>query len=133
MEYECYRELGYNEDFTECDEMKHIFGVLSVCPQGATKANLVTMNDLEVTYMKKESKYMLGVETMLFFDDGRQGERNYLQFLLDRFTEFMIENNYDTSRELELYQVFTEGININSEFESLEDAYAAFKFFVRGY
>ena len=45
----------------------------------------------------------------------------------------MEQNNYDTSKELDVYEVFTEGININTHFQSIEDAYAAFKMLVNGF
>jgi hypothetical protein len=45
----------------------------------------------------------------------------------------MIKNNYDTTKEFELFEVFTNGININTHFDSIEECYAAFKMFVNGF
>lgn len=122
----------FNEDGTENSTMKHIWGIRSCCDLSSAPCGLLSMNDFDVTYLKDENKYVIGVETALFFDD-ENGKYNYLRFLLDRFTEFMEENGYDTTREFELYEVFTNGININTHFDNMEDCYAAFKMFVNGF
>ena len=45
----------------------------------------------------------------------------------------MNESNYDINREFALFKVFTDGININTKFNSIEEAYAVFKMLVNGY
>lgn len=122
----------FNEDGTENSTMKHIWGVRSCCDLSSAPCGLLSMNDFDITYLKDENKYVIGVETALFFDD-ENGEYNYTRFLLDKFTDFMEQNGYDTTREFELYEVFTDGININTHFNSIEDCYAAFKMLVNGF
>ena len=112
--------------------MKHIFGICSYMDLISTQSTLLSMNDFDVTYLKDKNKYILGVETMLFFDNDH-GKYEYVKWTLDKFTEFMEQNGYDTTKEFELYEVFTNGININSEFDSIEECYAAFKMFVNGF
>lgn len=116
----------FNEEGTENSTMKHIFGVPIV------PSNLMTMNDLDVTYYKDENKYVLGVETLLGFSD-QHGKYDYVRYLLDEFTKFMNKNGYDTSRELALHEVFTFGFNINTHYDSIEECYAAFKMLVNGF
>ena len=122
----------FNEDGTENSTMKHIWGLKSYIDLTSSPCGLMTMNDIDVTYLKDENKYVLGVETMIFFDK-KEYEYDYMKTLLDKFTEFMIENNYDTTKEFELFEVFTNGININTHFDSIEECYAAFKMFVNGF
>lgn len=120
------------ENDFETDELKHIWGVLSSDNLTGEEANLYTMNDLDITYLKDEDKYVLGVETIYMFDDENSKYR-YMKFLLDKFTEFMEQNGYNTSKELSLHEVFSEGININTRFHSIEDCYTAFKMLVNGF
>ena len=122
----------FNEDGTENSTMKHIWGLKSYCDLSSAPCGLMSMNDFDVTYLKDENKYILSVETMIMFDN-KKDEYSYLKEILDRFTEFMIKNNYDTTKEFALFEVFTNGININTHFDSLEECYAAFKMFVNVY
>lgn len=120
----------YNEDGTENSTMKLIWGLKSYDDLSGQKCSLLTMNDIEVIYLKDKNKYIVSIETIYLFDN-KQAEYNYLKDLLDKFTEFMEQNNYDTTKDLGLYEAFTIGINTN--FDSLEDCYAAFKMNVNGY
>lgn len=122
----------FNEDGTENEEMKHIWGIKSYMDLSNAPCGLLTMNNFDITYLKKENKYILGVETMIHFEK-RDGCKSYILFILDKFTEWMKENNYDTNKELCMYEVFTEGLNINSEFDDIETAYATFKLLAKGF
>ena len=122
----------FNEDYTENSDMKFIFGVMSWDDlSSATKPNLFTMNDLDLIYLKDENKYILSIETIYFFKD-KQAKKGYLQGLLDKFTKWMQNNGYNTDSSLDIFEVF-DGININSHFNTIEDAYQTFKLLVNGY
>lgn len=122
----------FNEDGTENSTMKHIWGIKSYDDLSPAKCGLMTMNDIDLTYLKNENKYVLSVETAYLFNTI-QAEYIYMKTLLSNFTKFMIENNYDTTKEFKLFEVFTNGININTHFDSIEECYAAFKMFVNGF
>lgn len=115
----------------ETTTMKHIFGVVSYDDLTSNHANLYTMNDLDLTYLKDKKKYILGVETIYMFKN-KNGDKVYMKQLLDIFTKWMINNNYEIKSPC-LWEVFTDGWNINTEFETIEDAYAVFKLLVEGY
>lgn len=126
-----YLEKKHDKEYiSECEttSMKFIWGLKSFDDLCNCEANLYTMNDLDLIYLKDEDKYILGVETIYVFtsDDGKY---EYLQDLLYNFTRFMKENNYDTTHEFELY----EDICITNHFDSIEEAYAAFKMYVNGF
>ena len=127
----------FNEDCTENNDMKFIFGVMS-CDDlsSATEPNLLTMNDFDLIYLKDEKKYILGIETAYKFKD-KQSEKEYLQELLNKFTKWMQDNGFNTDSSLnsygDMFEVFTDGININSHFDTIEDAYRTFKLLVNGY
>jgi len=117
----------------ETDEMLYIWGILSADNlSNSTEANFWTMNDLDLIYHKDTNKYFISVETIYEFLTP-EAKYNYMKNLLDQFTNWMNGNNYNTKKELDLYEVFTEGIDLNTQFNSIEDAYIAFKLIVNGY
>ena len=127
----------FNEDCTENNDIKFIFGVMSWDDlSSATEPNLLTMNDFDLIYLKDEKKYILGIETAYKFKD-KQSEKEYLQELLNKFTKWMQDNGFNTDSSLnsygDMFEVFTDGININSHFDTIEDAYRTFKLLVNGY
>lgn len=125
--------LGYyGYEYDELDNMVFIWGVPSPDSISANEPNIHTLNDLELIYHKDIQKYTLNVETLYLFKN-REARYEYMQGLLDEFTQWMHRYKRSTNREISLCKVFTNGININSEFETIEDAYATFKMFVNGY
>ena len=127
----------FNEDCTENNDMKFLIGVMSWDDlSSATEPNLLTMNDFDLIYLKDEKKYILGIETAYKFKD-KQSEKEYLQELLNKFTKWMQDNGFNTDSSLnsygDMFEVFTDGININSHFDTIEDAYRTFKLLVNGY
>lgn len=131
LEKEMKAYEGYYINEYETQDMLFIWGVISYDDLSSNKANLYTMNDLDLIYHKDEKKYSLGVETIYMFKEN--GQYGYMQSLLDEFTKWMTENNYDTNKEFALFKVFTDGISINTKFDSIEEAYAAFKMMVNGF
>lgn len=126
----------YNEDFTENSSMKFIWGLLSYDDLSSCDANLETMNDMDLIYLKDEKKYILSVETIYMFN-SKETEKEYFKVLLDKFTEWMEKQGYDTNSTLnpygDTYKIFTSGININTHFDTIENAYRTFKLLVNGY
>ena len=126
----------YNEDFTENSSMKFIWGLKSYDDLSSCDANLETMNDIDLIYLKDEKKYILGVETVYMFN-SKEAEKEYFKVLLDKFTEWMKEQGYDTNSTLnpygDMYEIFNGSININTHFNTIEDAYRTFKLLVNGY
>lgn len=128
----------FNEEGTENSNMKFIFGVKSYDDLTSNEPNLMTMNDLDLIYLKDKNRYVLSVETIYNFKN-KDDEKSYLQTLLDFFTDYMVKNGYYEKEDSSLnpygdmYEIFTGGININTEFETIEDAYRTFKFLVNGY
>jgi len=125
-------EKDYIDEY-ETTDIKFIWGVMSWDDlSSATTANLYTMNDIDLIYLKDENKYILGIETIYSFDK-EEYKLNYLKDCLDAFTQFMKENNYDTEKKPFWMDVFSFGMNINNHFDSIEDCYAMFKLLVNGY
>lgn len=126
-----WRENFISENETK--DMLYIWGIMSYDDlSGSSKANMFTMNDIDLIYHKDINKYSLGIETIYSFS-STNGQYGYMQSLLDEFTKWMEENNYNTNREFPLFEVFTDGISINTKFNSIEEAYAAFKMMVNGF
>ena len=126
----------YNEDFTENSSMKFIWGLKDCDDLSSCDANLNTMNDIDLIYLKDENKYILSVETIYMFN-SKEAEKEYFKDLLDKFTEWMEEQGYNTNSTLNPYddmcEIFTKGININTHFDTIEDAYRTFKLLVNVY
>lgn len=116
----------------ETEDTKYIWGILSYDDlSNSNTATMWTMNDFDLIYHKNIHKYSLSIETIYMFKEN--GQYGYMQSLLDEFTKWMELNNYKTNRTLSLHEVFTEGISINTQFDSIEEAYSAFKLLVNGF
>ena len=126
----------YNEDFTENSSMKFIWGLKSYDDLSSCDANLETMNDIDLIYLKDEKKYILGVETAYMFN-SKEAEKEYFKVLLDKFTKWMKEQGYNTNSTLNPYgdmcEIFNGCINVNTHFNTIEDAYRTFKLLVNEY
>ena len=126
----------FNEDYTENSDMKFIWGLKSYDDLSSCDANLETMNDIDLIYLKDKKKYILGVETAYMFN-SKKVEKEYFKVLLDKFTKWMKEQGYNTNSTLnpygDMYEIFSGGININTPFNTIEDAYRTFKLLVNGY
>ena len=116
----------YNEDFTENSSMKFIWGLKSYDDLSSCDANLETMNDIDLIYLKDEKKYIIGVETVYMFN-SKEVEKEYFKTLLDKFTKWMEEQGYNTNSTLntydDMYEIFSGYININTHFNTIENAY----------
>lgn len=123
---ECKRYEKYYIDERETKDTKFIWGIKSWdCLSQSVVANLYTMNDLNLIYLKDEDKYTLR--------DGYNGEKQYIKSLLGKFTDWMISQGYNIDQPMALYEIFTEGYNINTHFSSIEDAYNTFKIMAEGF
>ena len=126
----------YGDCTLETDDIKFIWGVKSFDDLSSSNACLYTMNDIDIIYDKKKKEYILGIETAYKFKD-KQSEKEYSQELLKKFTKWMQDNGFNTDSSLnsygDMFEVFTDGININSHFDTIEDAYRTFKLLVNGY
>ena len=75
----------------------------------------------------------MGIETIYMFDKGSHGEKDYIREMFDKLTTWMTSKGYGTDKEIGIYEVFTQGNNINTHYDTLEDLYANFKFLVSGF
>lgn len=123
----------YYIDEYETQDMKFIWGVMSYDDlSNATTANMHTMNDIDLIYLKDEDKYIFGIETAFFFNSENE-KLSYLQGCLDAFTQFMNDNGYATDKKPFFNDVFSFGMNINTHFDSIEECYGMFRILVDGY
>ncbi len=121
------------EENTYINTHKFIWGIKSASDLSYGEPDLCTMNDIDIVYDKESKMYSLSIETIYQFTNNQEGEKFYIQHLFNKLTEWMDSKGYDTNRELDIYDVFTRGININTEFESIEELYATLKFLVKGF
>lgn len=113
--------------------MKHIWGIKAGDNLSGITCGIHTLNDFDITYYKRIKKYVMSIETIYDFEDKHNGEKKYLLRLLDTFTSWMTRTNRDTSYTPELYEVFTKGINVNTQFDTIEELYGTFKYLVESY
>lgn len=143
--YNCYKELKYikyehiyeemEDDYIdeyETTTMKFIWGIKSWDDLSCGSANLHTMNDIDLIYLKDENKYIFSIETIYSFKT-EEYKQKYLKDCLDAFTEFMNESGYDTNKKIFWYDLFSGGLNSNTHFNTIEECYAMFKLLVNGY
>lgn len=88
--------------------------------------------DFSLEYDYKEDYYYLTFETFLCFNE-KDDCRAWIEHFLDELTDYMERHGYDTSKELNMFEVFTEGANVLDHFKTVEDAYAALKLAVHGF
>jgi hypothetical protein len=114
----------------ETENMKFIWGIKSWDDLSSCDACLLSMNDIDLIYLKDEKKYILGIETIFEFEK-EEHKLSYLKSCLDAFEKFMVENGYNTEVKPHWWDVF--GIGMNTHFDSIEECYAMFKLLVNGY
>ena len=124
----------YDENFEpyEDENMKFIWGIKSYDDLSDSDANLYTMNDIDLIYLKNEHKYIFGLETIFQFEK-EEYKLDYLKRCLDAFTKFMKDNGYNMKVKPSWMDVFSYGWSMNTKFDSVEDCYAMFKLLVNGY
>ncbi len=121
----------YIEDEYNYGDLKFIWGVKSWDDLTSKDANLYTMNDLDIIYDREEKEYMLGIETIYSFDNGNEGEIKYLEGLLDKFAEYMNENEYTTTQDKLCLTCIESSEPWRAE--TISELYIRFKIFVDGY
>lgn len=119
----------YGNCALENDDIKFIWGVKSWDDLSRSEANLYTMNDIDITYDKKNGEYMLGIETAYIFENHAR-ECEYLKNCLDVFTKYMDNNGL---KKNESYKLFMNDLCTNMETKSIEELYVNFKIFVDGF
>ena len=117
------------ENEYDCGEYKFVWGVKSSIDMSSAPACLHTMNDIDLIYSRAKKRYILGIETALWFDK-KEDEIAYLTSLLDAFTKYMRANNLPTD---EPYKFWMSQPYILLEGETIPEVYTHFKIFVEGY
>lgn len=117
------------ENEYDCGDYKFIWGVKSSIDMSSAPACLHTMNDIDLIYSRAKKRYILGIETALWFDKKEQ-EIEYLTLLLDAFTKYMKDNNLPTN---EPYRFWMSQPSLLLEGETIPEVYTNFKIFVEGY
>ena len=119
----------YGDCTLEDDDLKFIWGIKSADDLTGHNCNLYTMNDIDITYNKKNKVYYLGIETAYVFKD-HQAECDYLKDLLKFFTTYMDENKLNKNEE---FMLSMGNPCIGTTSDSIEKLYTDFRIFVEGY
>ena len=121
----------YKDDEYSYGDYKFIWGIKSWDELSSKDANLYTMNDLDIIYDRDKKEYILGIETIYSFDNGNEGEIKYLESLLDKFTDYMRENEYTTTQD----EMCLACIESSEPWraETISELYIRFKIFVNGF
>lgn len=122
-------EKEYGDVNKEDDEFKFIWGIKSYDDLCSAECGLMTMNDIDIVYNKKEKMYYLEVETAYGFDNYER-EYKYLKNLLEVFTKYMDDNNLNKN---EPFGLFMSQPCTDLKAKSIEELYTNFKIFVNGY
>ena len=122
-EYDYYQKVEHENEF--------VWGVVSnLFPD--LECGLYTLNDFDITYNTVKKVYSASFELYSLFDRTDDEQLAYLKSIFDKLTTWMTDKSYDTFTKLDLFDVLTNGLNINSEFRTLEDLYQTYKFFLVG-
>ena len=127
--YEEKMTKKYGDTAIENEDYKFIWGIKSADDLTGHSCNLYTMNDIDITYDKKNKVYYLGIETAYIFKN-HQAECDYLKELLKGFTDYMDTNNLNKNKE---FMLFMGNPCIDTTAKSIEELYTDFRIFVEGY
>lgn len=119
----------YGDCTLETDDFKFIWGVKSFDDLSGASPNMYTMNNIDITYDKKEKTYMLGIETAYMFKNY-DAECEYLMNCLEAFTKYMDDNGL---KKNEPYQLFMNNLCTSTTAKTIEELYTNFKIFVDGF
>lgn len=122
-------EKKYGNYALETDDFKFIWGVKSWDDLTGADACMYTMNDIDITYDKKEKVYMLGIETAYLFSNYAD-KCSYLRDCLKAFTKYMDDNGLKKNKP---YKLFMSNPCTSTEAKTIEDLYTNFKIFVDGF
>lgn len=92
----------------------------------------IDLPELWLSQDLKTKKYSFDVETIYAFNDTRAAINNTKR-ILEAFAQWMVENNHDVSYRLEYSNVFDDGISMKRQYDTIEEAYAAFRILVLGF
>ena len=109
-----------------------VWGLISADDLTGAGCSIDTMNDIELLYHTDTKDYSVSVE-MAYSFKGSEAECEYLGTLLRAFTEWMNREGYPTDHRFHPFWHFSEGVNINSHFDTIPEAYANFKLLVDGF
>jgi len=123
--YPDYEDNSYN-----CGSLQHIWGVCSGDYLGS-ECHLYSMNDIDITYDRDTKLYSLGIETIYIFQgNSKENECRYLKGLLNKFTEYMDNNNLQKDFDIRLS---LRSFGLKMEAETIGELYINFKIYVEGY
>lgn len=89
--------------------------------------------DFELWYDNVEKKYSFSIETLIEFNDEDAAPKNFVRNILKEFALWMLENNHDLTYGVSYWDVFNHGITIDGKYDTVEQAYAAFKVLALGF
>ena len=119
-----------NFDPYNIDNLQFIWGVKSWDELSSGEANLHTMNDIDIIYDTNTKLYSLDIETIYHFNGGKMGEVKYLNYLFEKFTEYMEKHNLNKN---EPYDFQAKEPHIILKAKSIPELYTSFRIFVAGY
>ena len=119
----------YGNYTLETDKTKFIWGVKSWDDLTGKDACMWTMNDIDITYDKKEKKYMLGIETAYMFKT-HAAKCEYLCDCLKAFTKYMDDNGLNKK---EPFKLFMSNPCTSMVADTIEELYTNFKIFIDGF
>ena len=131
-EYKYFEKMDnkYGNCTLETDDYKFIWGVKSCHDLTGHDASMYTMNDIDITYDKKNKVYMLSIETAYMFETY-EDECDYLKDCLNAFTKYMDDNGLNKNEPYRL--LFVSNPCISFKEETIEELYTNFKIFVDGF
>ena len=81
---------------------------------------------------RKTKKFTFGLETILRFANTHEAMR-HVKNALGAFTRWMIENNHNVGYRFDYWEVFKSGISLERQYDTIEEAYAAFRILALGF
>jgi len=126
-----YEEL-YEQYYSQVDST-FIWGDLSSnISEESTEDNMFILDIININKNPENNKYYLTMDINIHFNNHEE-EKGYIKLLFDKLTNWMNFKSFNINQELDMCKIFTNGYNIKSEFDTIEELYSYFRLLVNGY
>ena len=109
-----------------------IWGVKSVSDYNHDYACLHSKNDIEIVYDKASETYYLDILTDRAFERDKKDECKFLKRVLDDFTDYMHDHDYDTNQKLQFAFNYLNTV-MDFSADNIPELYTKFRIFVAGF
>lgn len=128
-----YDDIDNNDsNYDEDTGLEFVWGVKSISDYYHDYACSGSLNDIDIVFDRNNETYYLNLLTDRVFEKDKKDEVKFLKRVLEEFTDFMKDHDYDTEQKLPF--AFNHiGTVMDFTSDNLPELYTKFKVFVSGF